>query len=71
MSLFTIIVQLVLDVGICRSWCEIAHPDCTFVDYGMKLHLFPEVWQSFSVVAFKAAVFGRDGTFLNCHLKRL
>ena len=57
MSLFTIIAKLMLDTGICRSWYEIALPDCSFVDYGMKLHpptapnyvkeLFPEVWQSF------------------------
>lgn len=57
MSLFTIIVKLMLDIGICRSWYEIALLGCLFVDYGMKLHLptspnyvkelFPEVWQSF------------------------
>lgn len=57
MSLFTITAKLMLDTQICRSWYEIALPDCSFVDYGMKLHLptapnsvkelFVEVWTSF------------------------
>lgn len=81
MPLFTVIAKLMFETGICRSWYEIALPDCFFVDYGMKLHLptacnhvkelFAGAWQFFlhQLLPLRLQDSGGMGLFLNsCHL---